>query len=142
MQRSAFVEIVCHLCTNRDTYQNQIKTNSEHAAADIFMPKESNTSQQFRSWKARCFLPIVLYFDTKCYFFPIATAQSSPSTSYAVAREKHEPCGYAIAAIEHSKATPVYFELKRDDNCLKELIKSLQVLARDIYNQKRAFYGP
>ena len=56
--------------------------------------------------------------------------------------KKHEPCGYAIAAIEHGKASPVYFELKRGDNCVNEFVKSLHVLARDIYNRKRAFYGP
>ena len=131
-----------HLCTNRETYQNHVKTCIEHAAAEIVMLKESNTSLQFRNWKARWFLPIVLYFDTESYPVPIATAQPSPSTSHTVAIEKHEPCGYAIAAIEHGKATPVYFELKRGDNCMNELVKSLHVLARDIYNQKRAFYGP
>ena len=131
-----------HLCTNRETYQNHVKTCSEHAAAEIVMPKESNTSLQFRNWKARWFLPIVLYFDTESYLVPIATAQPSPSTSYTVAIGKHEPCGYAIAAIEHGKAIPVYFELKRGDNCMNEFVKSLHVLARDIYNRKRASYGP
>ena len=128
------------LCTNRETYQNHVKTCSEHAAAEIVMPKESNTSLQFRNWKARWFLPIVLYFYTKSYLVPIATAQLSPSTSYTVAIEKHEPCGYAIAAIEQGKATPVYFELKRSESCMNEFVKSLHVLARD--NRKRAFYGP
>ena len=113
-----------HLCTNRETYQNHVKTCSEHAAAEIVMPKESNTSLQFRNWKARWFLPIVLYFDTESYLVPIATAQPSPSTSYTVAIEKHEPCGYAIAAIEHGKATPVYFELKRGDNCMNEFART------------------
>ena len=131
-----------HLCTNRETYQNHVKTCSEHAAAEIVSPKESNTSLQFGNWKARWFLPIVLYFDTESYLVPIATTQLSPSTSYTVAIEKHEPCGYAIAAIEHGKATHVYFELKRGDNCMNEFVKSLHVFSRNIYNRKRAFYGP
>ena len=131
-----------HLCTNRETYQNTVKTCSEHAAAEIFMPKQSNTSLQFQNRKACWFLPIVLYFDTESYLVPIATAQPSLSTSCTVAIEKHEPCGYAIAAIEHGKATPVYFEQKRGDNSLNEFVKSLHVLARDIYNRKRAFYRP
>ena len=119
-----------HLCTNRETYQNHVKTCSEHAAAEIVMPKESNTSLQFQNWKARWFLPIVLYFDTESYLVPIAAAQLSPSTSYTVAIEKHEPCGCAIADIEHGKTTPVYFELKRGDNSI------------NIYQRKRAFCGP
>ena len=123
------------LCRNRETYQNHVKTCSKHAAAEIYMPKESNTSLQFRNWKARWFLPIVLCFDTESCLVPIATAQPSSSTSYTVANEKHEPCGYAIAAIEHGKATPVYFELKKGDNCLNEFVKSLHLLARDIYNR-------
>ena len=106
------------------------------------MPKESNTTLQFRNWKARWFLPILLYFDTESYLVPIATAQPSPSTSYTVAIKKHEPRDYAIAALEHGKATPVYIELNRGDNCLNEFVKSFHILARDIYNQKRAFYGP
>ena len=64
------------LCTNRETYQNHVKTCSEHAAAEIVMPKESNTSLQFRNWKARWFLPIVLYFDLsylESYLVPIYT---------------------------------------------------------------------
>ena len=128
-----------HLSTNRETYQNHVKTCSEHAAAEIVMPKESNTSLHFRNRKARWFLPIVLYFDTESYLVPIATAQSALSISYTVAFEKHEPCGYDIAAIEHGKATPVYFELKGGDNFMNEFVKYLHVLARDIYNRKRAF---
>ena len=130
-----------HLCTNGETCQNHAKTCSEHAAAESVMPKESNTSLQFRNWKALWFLPIVLYFGTKFYFVPITTAQPSPSTCYTIAIEKHEPCGYVIAAIEHGKATAVYFELKRGDKCLNEFVKSLRVLAYDIYNRRRAFYG-
>ena len=113
-------------------YQKHVKTCREHSAAKIFMPKASNTSLLFRNWKARWFLPIVLYFDTESYLVPFATAQPAPSTSYTVAMEKHEHWGYAIAAIEHGKATPVYFELKRGDNCLNELVISLHVLVRDI----------
>ena len=135
MQRSLFVEIV-FICVQTETL---IKTMLKHAAAEFVMPKESNTSLQFPNWKARWFHPIVLYFDTESYRVPIATAQPSPSTSYTVAIEKQEPYGYAIAAIEHGKATPVYFELKRGDNCLIEFVKSLHVLARDIYNRKRSF---
>ena len=88
------------------------------------MPNESNASLPFRNWKARWFLPIVLYFDTESYLVPIATAQPSPSNSYTVSIDNHEPGGYAIAAIEHGEATPVYFELKRDDNCSNEFVKS------------------
>ena len=77
-----------HLCTNRETYQNDVKTCSEHTAAEIVMTKESNTFLHFRNWKARWFLPIVLYFDTEPYLVQIATAQPSLSTSYTVAIEK------------------------------------------------------
>ena len=110
-----------HLCTNRETYQNHVKTCSEHTAAEIVMPKASNTSLQFRNWKSRWFLSIVLYFDTESYLVPIATTQPSTTTSYTVAIEKNESCDYVIAAIEQGKATPVYIELKRGDNCLKIL---------------------
>ena len=85
------------------------------------------------------FLPTFLYFATESYLIPIAKAQPSPSTSYTVAIETHETCGYAIADIEHGKATPLYFELNRGGNCLIEFVKSLYVLARDIYNRERAF---
>ena len=128
-----------HLCTNKETYQNHIKTCSEQAAAEITIPKESNTHYSSKTRKHAGFFQS---FYTESYLVQTATTQPSPSTSYTVATEKHEPCGYAIAAIEHGKATPIYFELKRGDNCLIEFVKSLHLLARDIYNQKRAFYGP
>ena len=64
-----------HLCTNRENYQNHVKTCSEHTAAEIVIPKESNTS-------------------------------------YTVAIQKLEPCGYAMAAVEDCNATPVYFNSK------------------------------
>ena len=112
--------------------KKHIKTTLKHAAAEIVMPKESNISLQFRNWKARWFLPIVLYFDKQCYVVQIATAQPLPSTSYTVAIEKHEPCGYANAAIEHGKSAPVFFELKRGDNFLNESVKAMHVLSRDI----------
>ena len=127
-----------YFCTNRKTYHKHVPTCSEHAAAKIVMPKTSITSLQLRNWKARWFLPIL----SESYLVAIATAQPSPSTSYTIAKEKHEPCGYAIATIEHGRATPVYFELKRGENCLNKLLKSLHVLARIIYNRKRVFYGP
>ena len=98
------------------------------------MAKASNTSLQFENWKTHWFLPIVLYFDTESYLVPIATAPPSPSTSYAVGIEKHEPRVYATAALKHGKTTPVYFELKRGENCLNDFVKPLHILARDIYN--------
>ena len=81
-----------YLCTNGDTYQNHVKTCSEHAAAEIVMPKESNTSLEFRGMHTG-FFPILLCFDTEPYLVPIATAQPSTSTSYKIAIEKHESCG-------------------------------------------------
>ena len=113
-----------HLCTNRETYQNHVKTCSEFAGCEIVKQEASNTSLQFRNWKARWFLPIVLYFDAGSYLVAIAAAQPSPSNFHTLAIEKLEPCGYAIAAIEHGKATPGYFEIKKGVKGLNEFVKS------------------
>ena len=137
----AYVEIV-FICVQTEKLIKTIIKSSEQAAAEIVMPKASNTSLRFRNWKARWLLPIVLCFDTESCLVSISTAQPSTSTSYTVANEKYEPCGYATAAIEHGKATPVYFEFKRGDNSLNEFVKSVHILARDIYNWKRALYEP
>ena len=116
------------MCTNRETYQNHVKTCSSRNC----YATAGNTLLQFRNWKARRFLPFLLCFDRESYLVPTATAQPSTSTSYTVAIEKHELCGNAIAAREHGEATPVYFELKRGGKCLNEFVESSNVLARDI----------
>ena len=131
-----------HLYTKRETYQKHVKPSIKHAASEIVIPKQTNTSLQFRNWKARWFLLFVLCFYTESYLVPIAKAEPSSSFSYTVAIEKHETCGYSIAGIKHGRATPVYFEHKRGDKRLNEYVKSLHILARDIYNRKWSFYGP
>ena len=113
--------------TNPDTYKNA----ERQPVADYQMPMPINRIPYFEDAND---VRVNVFGYTESYLVPIATAQPSPSTSYTVAIEKREPCGYAIAAIDHGKATPVYFELKRGDNCMNEFVKSLHVLARDIYN--------
>ena len=83
------------------------------------MQKAGNSSLQFRNWKARWFLPLVPYFDTESCIVLIATAQPSTFISQTVATEKHESCGFAIAAIEHNEAFPAHFEHIRS-NFLKK----------------------
>ena len=83
---------------------------------------------------------IILYFDSETCFVPIAETRPPTGISYTVAIENQEHRGYIIAVLEHGKTTHMYFKLKRVDNCLAEAVKSLNVLARDIYNQKLTLY--
>ena len=139
VQRSVFVKIVFICVQTKKRIKTILKRAANKQQQKLLGQKKATLHYSSKTKKHAGFFQS---FYTESYLVQTDTTQSSPSISYTVAIEKHEPCGYAIAGIEHGKATPVYFELKRGDNCLDEFVKSLNLLASDIYNQKRAFYGP
>ena len=54
--------------------------------------------------------------------------------------EIRQPCGYALTVVKFGTQEVLKFELKRGENVMKELIASLESLAKQMYLEKRKHY--
>ena len=52
--------------------------------------------------------------------------------------EKHVPCGYAFAIVEHGNDKVWWYRIKREPNCLEDFIQELEKMIEDIYNRKQS----
>lgn len=122
-----------HVCSSEERWQRHIKSCYGHEPAVIKMPEEGKNAHTFRNVKARWYHPFVIYYDLESVLCEV----NEPSTSNQSKLEQHKPCGFALAAIEHGKPEPKVFVLKREPDCIKVLLQTLEKLARDIHGLKR-----
>ena len=106
----------------------------------ITMPKPGKDTHRFKNLTARWYVPRVIYFDLESLLLPVYGPQPDPEKSSTQTLEIHQPCGYALAVVEFGKREVLKFELKRGENVMKELIASLESLAKQIYLEKRKYY--
>ena len=107
----------------------------------INMPKPGKDTHRFKHLTARWYVPRVFYFDLESLLLPVYGPQPDPKKSSTQTKEIHQTCGYALAVFEFRMRKVLKFELKRGDNALKELIASLDSLAKQIYLEKRKHYA-
>ena len=83
-------------------------------------------------------VPGVIYFDLESLLLPVYGPQPDPEKSSTQTLEIHQPCGYALAVVELGKREVLKFELQRGENVMKELIASLESLAKKISSEQIA----
>ena len=103
----------------------------------ITMPKPGKDTHRFKNLTARWYAQRVIYFDLESLLLPVYGPQPDPEKFSTQTLEIHQPCGYALAVVEFRKREVLKFELKRGENVMKELITSLELLAKQIYLEKR-----
>ena len=111
-----------------------IKTRNQ---AIIKMPKVEQQNFEFKKVQARWFAPIVGFFDLESIIEPVVHNYKTQQNSVIRALEEHKPCSYALLFVALNETKPFYFDLKCGPNVMVEFVKSLEQIARDIYDVKQ-----
>ena len=140
-----------HLCRNclyprhKDfkQFEDHVEVCGNNPPAVIRMPTTSNNLYKFNNCSATWFAPLVIYFDFKSILKPVASCPASSESASTRSIEIHEPCGFAIAVIEHGNPQPKFSHLDSSVNCLRNFVERIHKLAKDLHEQKRKypFYG-
>ena len=101
------------------------------------MPKAKQQNFEFKNVQARWFAPIVGFFDLESIIEPVANTINTQQNSVTRALEEHKPCSYALLFVALNETKPFYFDLKCGPNVMVEFVKSLEQIARDIYDVKQ-----
>ena len=96
----------------------------------ITMQIPGKDTHRFKNLTACWYVPRVIYFDLEPLLLPVYGPQPDPEKASTQTLEIHQPCGYALAFIEFGKREVLKVELKRGENGTKELIASLESLAK------------
>ena len=104
------------------------------------MSKPGKDTHRFKNLNACWYVPKVIYFDLESLLLPVYGPQPEPKKSSTQTLQINQPCGYALAVVEFGKREVLKFELKREENVMKELIASLELLAKQINLEKRKYY--
>ena len=123
-----------------DTLQRHQEMCYQDKGVVITMPKPGKDTHRFKKLTSSWNVPRVIYFDLESLLLPVYGPQPDPEKSSTQTLEIHQPCGYALAVVEFGKREVLTFELKRGENVMKELIASLESLAKQIYLEKRKYY--
>ena len=129
-----------HTCSSIDTLQRHQEMCYQDEGVVITMPKPGKDTHRFKNLTARWYVPRVIYFDLESLLLPVYGPQPDPEKSSTQTLKIHQPCGYALAVVEFGRREVLKFELKRGENDMKELIASLESLAKQIYLKKRKYY--
>ena len=71
------------------------------------MPPNKNECK-FSYFSATCFVPLVKYFDFESFLLPVAGYDAATDQSSTGVIEKHKPCGFALAVVDHHSNVPYF----------------------------------
>ena len=116
-----------------------VETCCENAPVVVRLPAPGKNLFQFKNLAATWFVPLVIYFDFESFLCPVARCTPNGNNAYQSVFEKHEPCGFSLAIIDHNSTKPIFFHVDSSEGCITKLVNMLHTLAKDIYKRKRAF---
>ena len=136
-----------HLCRNclylchKDVkqFKDHVEVCGNNPSAVIRMPTTSNNLYKFNNWSATWFAPLVIYFDFESIFKPVASFPARSESASTLSFEIHEPCGFAIAVIEHGNPQHKFSHLDSSVNWMQIFVQMIHKLANDIHEQKRKY---
>ena len=94
---------------------------------------------KFENLAATCFVPLVFYFDFESFLCPEAGCTPHGNSSYTRVTEKHKPCGFSLAVIDHNSTKSIFLHVDSSENCIIKFVHMLHTLAQDIYKPKWVF---
>ena len=116
-----------------------METCCENAPTVVRLPAPGKNLYKFKNLAATWFVPLVIYFDFESFLYPVAGCTPHGNNSYTIVIEKHEPCGFSLAVIDHYSTKPIFFHVDSSEDCITKFVNMLHTLAKDIYKRKRAF---
>ena len=138
-----------HLCQNCFHISTSIERHERHeeichrnTRAIIKMPKAGQQKFELKNNQARWFAPIVRFFDLESIIEPvIGSSSNTQNSSTTRALEEHKPCSYALLFVALNETKPFFFDLKCGPNVMIDFVKSLEQIAKSIYDVKQHFSG-
>ncbi len=127
-----------HVFNSYEALETHREVCGEKSAVVVSMPTNTNDSVAFKRYEARWFAPFVLYYDFESLIVPLDTTFDDPNKSSTTTLERHQPCGYSLALVEHGKTRVKLFEIKRGPDVMQHFIKKIECLANQIHDMKRA----
>ena len=94
---------------------------------------------KLKNLAATWFVPLVIDFDLESFFCPAAGCTPHKKNSYTRVNEKHKPCGFSLALIDHNSTKPIFLHVDSSEGCITNTVQMLHALAKDKYKRKRAF---
>ena len=70
------------------------------------MPSPDKNEYKFSNFLAKWFVPLVIYCDFESFLLPVAGSDAADDQSSTRVIEKHEPCGFALAVVDHHSNVP------------------------------------
>ena len=105
------------------------------------MRKAEQQKLEFKNNQERWFAQIVGFFYLESIFEPVIGSSSNTQSSSTTRELEHKPCRYALPFVALNETKPFFFDLKSGPNVMIELVKSLEQIAKCIYdvNNKKFF---
>ena len=128
-----------HVCANDQYLETHQQLCSKFESCHVTLPSSENCAIKFKNYQAKVPLPIVFYFDLESIVVPLDTVANNPDVSYTRQIEKHVPSGFCYAGVVHGQKKLEYFRVHRSENCMKEFIQELEIVARDIHERKQKY---
>ena len=101
------------------------------------MPKTEQQNFEFKNLQARWFAPIVGFFDLESIIEPVAENRTKTQNTVTRAIEEHKPCSCALLFVALKEVEPYFFDIKVGPNVMSEFVKSLEQIAKQIYEVKQ-----
>ena len=83
------------------------------------------------------FAPIVGFFDLESKIEPVAENRTNTQKTVTRAIEEHKPCSYVLLFVALNEVEPYFFDIKSGPNVMSEFVKSLERIAKQIYEVKQ-----
>ena len=128
-----------HVSSSLDRQKRQEEICHQNTQAVIEMPKAEQQNFELKNIQARWFAPIVGFFDFESIIEPMVENENTQHNSVTRAVEEHKPCSYALLFVALNETKPFFFDLKCGPNVMMEFVKSLEQIARDIYDVKEQY---
>ena len=129
-----------HTCSSIDTLQHHQETCYQDEGVVINMPKPGKGTHRFKKLTTSWYVSRVINFDLELLLLPVYGPQPDPKKSSTQTIEVNQRSDrYALTVVEFGTREVSKFELKRGENVMKELIISLESLAKQIYTKKALF---
>ena len=110
-----------------------------NAPAVIQMPSPDKNEYKFSNFSATWFVPLVIYFNFESFLLPVAGCDAATDQSSTRVIEKHKPCGFALAVVDHHSNVPYFHHVDSSEDCMGNFVRMLHSLARDIHERKKKF---
>ena len=89
-----------------------------NAPAVIQMPSPDKNEYKFSNFSATWFVPLVIYFDFESFLLPVAGCDAATDQSSTRVIEKHEPCGFALAVVDHHSNVSYFHHVDSSEDCM------------------------